>query len=413
MNQLRPYQRELSTQAAEILLDKKIVYLNFSPRVGKTLTALETCKKVNANNVLFITKIKAFSSIKSDYDNFKYGDDFIITIINKESIHKIDRNDFDIVVADEAHGLFATYPKPNNFYKIYKKRFGNLPIIMLSGTMSVESGSQIFHQFQVSDYSPFRKYTNFYKWAKDFVIPGMKYTSYGPTPDYSNCNMIEVNKIIEPYILRFTQEQSGFTSTVNKHILDCEMKPITKSLIDRLLNDCIIEGSGEVIIADTAVAMQQKVHQLGSGTIKFQSGNSKTIDDSKAVFIKEYFKDKKIAIFYYYKEELNMLKEVFKDLITTDLDDFNNSHRNYVGQQISSCEGISLAKAECLVFLNFGFSGKNFIQAIDRLTLKERPTNDVYFIFSSVGLDKQVYKSVSKKENYNNSQFKKDYGTKR
>ena len=409
---LRLYQQELSTQASEILLDKKIVYLNFSPRVGKTLTALETCKKVNAKNVLFITKIKAFSSIQSDYDNFGY--EFEITIINKESIHKIERNDFDLVVADEAHGLFATFPKPNNFYKIYKKRFGHLPIIMLSGTMSVESGSQIFHQFQVSDYSPFRKYVNFYKWAKDFVNIKQKHLGYGLVSDYSDCNMIEVNKIIEPYILRFTQEQSGFVSTVNKHILDCEMKPITKTLIDRLLRDSIINGSsGEVIIADTTVAMQQKVHQLGSGTIKFQSGNSKTMDDSKAVFIKEYFKGKKIAIIYYYKEELNMLKEVFNDLITTDLNEFNETDKIYVGQQISSCEGISLAKAECLVFLNFGFSGKNFIQAIDRLTLKDRPTNDVYFIFSIVGLDKQVYKSVSKKENYNNSQFKKDYGTRR
>ena len=404
MKELREYQVELSTQAADILLHKKIVYLNFSPRVGKTLTALETCKKVKANKVLFITKIKAFSSIQSDYDDFKY--DFRLTIINKESIHKIDLNDFDLVVADEAHGLFSTFPKPNNFYKIYKKRFGHLPIIMLSGTMCVESGSQIFHQFQVSDYSPFKKYTNFYKWAKDFVNIKQKQLGYGLISDYSDCNMIEVNKIIDPYTLRFTQEQSGFTSTVNKHILECEMKPITKTLIDRLLKDSIVEGSGEVIIADTSVALQQKVHQLGSGTIKFQSGNSKTIDNSKAVFINKYFKGKKIAIFYYYKEELNMLKEVFGDYITTDLDDFNNSHRNFVGQQISSCEGISLAKAECLVFLNFGFSGKNFIQAIDRLTLKDRPTNDVYFIFNSIGIDKKIYQSVSKKENYNNSHFK-------
>jgi hypothetical protein len=405
---LRDYQQQLSTQASEILLDKKIVYLNFSPRVGKTLTALETCKKVNAQKVLFITKIKAFSSIQSDYDDFSYQ--FRLTIINKESIHKIDLNDFDLVVADEAHGLFSTFPKPNNFYKIYKKRFGHLPIIMLSGTMCVESGSQIFHQFQVSDYSPFRKYTNFYKWAKDFVNIKQKQLGYGLISDYSDCNMIEVNKIIDPYTLRFTQEQSGFISTVNKNILECEMKPIIKTLIDRLLRDSIIEGNGEVIIADTSVAMQQKVHQLGSGTIKFHSGNSKTIDNSKAVFIKEHFKGKKIAIIYYYKEELNMLNEVFKDLITTDLEEFNITDKIFVGQQISSCEGISLARAECLVFLNFGFSGKNFIQAIDRLTLKDRPTNDVYFVFSSIGIDKKIYQSVSKKENYNNSHFKKDYG---
>jgi len=143
MKKLRDYQQQLSTQAAEILQDKKIVYLNFSPRVGKTLTALETCKKVNAQKVLFITKIKAFSSIQSDYDDFGY--EFRLTIINKESIHKIDLNDFDLVVADEAHGLFSTFPKPNNFYKIYKKRFGHLPIIMLSGTMCATNVTAICH----------------------------------------------------------------------------------------------------------------------------------------------------------------------------------------------------------------------------------------------------------------------------
>ena len=54
-----------------------------------------------------------------------------------------------------------------------------------------------------------------------------------------------------------------------------------------------------------------KVHQLCSGTIKFESGNSMVIDLSKAKFIKNKFKKMKIGIFYKFKEELNALKEVF------------------------------------------------------------------------------------------------------
>jgi superfamily II DNA or RNA helicase len=63
---LRDYQVDLSKKAVNILKEKKIVYLMMEPRCGKTLTALETAKLYGANNVLFLTKKKAISSIESD-----------------------------------------------------------------------------------------------------------------------------------------------------------------------------------------------------------------------------------------------------------------------------------------------------------------------------------------------------------
>jgi len=145
MQKLRDYQVRIANEANSLLKEKGFVFLNMQVRLGKTLTALETCKLYGAKKVLFITKIKAFSSIQGDYNNFGYN--FDLTIINKESIHKVLTNDFDIVVCDESHGLFGTFPKINKFTKIYKKRFHKIPSISLSGTMSPESFSQIFHQF--------------------------------------------------------------------------------------------------------------------------------------------------------------------------------------------------------------------------------------------------------------------------
>ena len=58
---------------------------------------------MNAKKVLFITKKLAFKSIEEDYVDFGYSDIFHITIINKESLHKLEDNDYDIVVIDEAH----------------------------------------------------------------------------------------------------------------------------------------------------------------------------------------------------------------------------------------------------------------------------------------------------------------------
>ena len=190
------------------------------------------------------------------------------------------------------------------------------------------------------------------------------------------------------------------------------MHPQTNIIVNRLKKDLVFEGKNETILADTAVKLQSKLHQLYSGTIKFESGESMVTDFSKAVFIKEKFKNKKIAIFYYFKEEYKMIKEVFKDEITDDLEEFNTTNKSIALQQYSGAEGINLSKAESLIYLNFGFSGSKFIQSLDRLTTIKRKENNVYFIFGLGGIEKRVYDAVSKKKTYTVNQFKKDYNVK-
>ncbi|MBP7031053.1 MAG: hypothetical protein KBB84_08650, partial [Spirochaetes bacterium] len=73
--ELRNYQIRLSNDATEILERKKIVCLFMEVRTGKSLTALQTCHNVKAKRVLFITKIKAFSSIQYDYNQMNYNFD--------------------------------------------------------------------------------------------------------------------------------------------------------------------------------------------------------------------------------------------------------------------------------------------------------------------------------------------------
>ena len=182
MKTLRDYQLDLSQKAVEILREKKIVYLNFSVRTGKSATALETCRLYGAKKVLFLTKKKAISSIQDDYRDFGYT--FDITVINNESLAKVTDNDFDVVIQDEAHGMGA-FPKPSNRVKDFKKRFSRIPLILLSGTMASESYSQVYHQFYLSAYSPFNQYKNFYAWSKTFTQPSLKYVSYGTINDYS------------------------------------------------------------------------------------------------------------------------------------------------------------------------------------------------------------------------------------
>jgi hypothetical protein len=408
MFKLRDYQVKISSEASEILERLKLVCIFAQVRTGKSLMALETCKKVNAKRVLFITKIKAFSSIQWDYDNFGY--EFDLTIINRESLHKIDTNEFDVVIIDEVHG-YSSYPKPSKFHKDIKKRFGNIPMIFLSGTPTPESYSQFYHIFTLSNHNPFKEYTNFYKWANEYVDIQIKHLGYAQVKDYSKANKKAFWHKIRYYILTFTQEQAGFTTSVNEMCLEIEMKPITYKIIDKLKKDLVVtSNAGKLILADTGVKLQQKVHQLCSGTIKYEDGTTQIIDNSKALFIQDKFKDYKIAIFYNFVAELEMLKETFKDKLTTDLDKFNNSDKWIALQIVSGREGISLKEADYLVMFNIQFSAVSYWQSRDRLTTIERKNNEIFWIFSKNGIEEKIYKTVLLKKDYTLKLFKNDFG---
>ena len=406
---LRDYQARISKDATEILINKKLVCLFMEVRCGKTATALEVCKKYGAKRVLFITKIKAFSSIENDYFNFGYIPQFEITIINRESLHKIDTNDFDVVVIDEVHG-YTSYPKPSKYHKDIKSRFGNIPMIMLSGTPTPESYSQYYHLFTLSNHSPFKEYKNFYKWANDYVDITQKYLGYAQVKDYSNARKKDFWHHIRYHIITFTQAEANFTTNVKEVILEVEMKPITYKIIDKLHKDLVVKSSDDkLILADTGVKLQAKHLQLCSGTVKFECGESRVIDDTKACFIKHKFQGKKIGIFYKFKEELQMLKNVFKDELTTDLNEFNNSSKNIALQFQSGREGISLKNADYLVALNIDFSAVTYFQFRDRMTTMDRKENTLYWIFSKSGIEHKVYKAVQSKKSYTNDLFQKDF----
>jgi Holliday junction resolvase-like predicted endonuclease len=406
--ELREYQIKLSNEATEILKRKKLVALFMEVRTGKTLTALQVCKNVNANRVLFITKKKAFSSIEKDYENFKFKYD--ITIVNRESLHVIESNDFDVVIIDEVHG-YTSYPKPSKYYKDIKQRFGNLPMILLSGTPTPESYSQFYHLFTLSNHHPFNDYKNFYKWANEYVNIKQKRLGYATVNNYSDANKKDFWHLCRYYILTYTQSEAGFTSNVNEMILEVEMQPITYKIIDKLKKDLVVTSSttGKSIVADTAVKLQQKIHQLSSGTIKFEDGTTQIIDNSKALFIQQKFAEYKIAIFYNFVAELEMLKQTFGNKLTTDLDEFNTTDKWIALQIVSGREGISLAKADALVMFNIQFSAVSYFQSKDRLTTKDRAVNNVFWIFSKDGIEQNIYNAVSKKLDYTNSIFKKQY----
>lgn len=402
--ELRDYQIDISNKAFNVLRAKKIVYLAMEVRCGKTLTALETAKLFGAKRVLFLTKKKAIGSIEQDYNDFEYHAHFDIVVINDESMDKA-TGVFDLVIHDEHH-RFASFPKPCITARKFKERFSKLPMIFLSGTPSPENYSQIYHQFWVSIFNPFAE-LSFYKWAKNYVNVKQKDLGFGIVNDYTDANINLIKSVLDKYMIYFTQKDAGFETEVNEQILYVDLKPSTYDLIKRLKRDLVVQGKEELILADTGAKLMSKLHQLYSGTIKFESENRMVIDDTKAVFIKDKFFGKKLLIFYKFKAEYDAIESILGEKITDNLDEFNSTHKWLCLQIVSGREGINASKADYIVYYNIDFSATSYWQSRDRLTTKERLSNEIFWIFSKGGIEEKIYKTVCQKKNFTLSHFKK------
>ena len=405
--QWREYQSDIIGRATNILKTKNFVYLAMEVRTGKTLTSLGICEKMGAENVLFLTKKKAVQSISDDYDKL-CPIRFTLFTINYESMHKAPNLKWDLIICDEAHSLGA-FPKPNNRSKAVRDLIlkTKAKVILLSGTPTPESYSQMYHQIYGIKGNPFANFKNFYRFCDRFVDVRERKINGLMIRDYSKGRQ-EILDAVKPFTISLTQKEAGFVTETTEEVLEVKMLDTTYNLAKKLKKDLVVEGSDEVVLADTPVKLMMKLHQIYSGSVKFESGNSKILDYSKAEFIKEHFKGKKIGIFYKFKEELNALKEVFGDELVTELSPFEQTNKNIALQIVSGREGISLRHADCLVYYNIDFSATSYWQSKDRMTTKERLKNKVYWIFAKGGIESEIYKAVTKKKDYTLRHFKRD-----
>ena len=401
----RKYQSEIIDKAFDVLVKYGFVYLSMQVRTGKTLTAMGTAEKLGVSNMLFVTKKKAISSIEDDYNKLKPK--FHINIVNYESLHKV-VGEYECIVLDEAHGMGA-YPKPSKRTKMIKQviKKQNPFVILMSGTPTPESFSQMYHQVYACPHNPFRNYVNFYKFAKDYVDVVQIKIGAMPHNNYSRGRQTILDQM-KPYMISYTQKEAGFKVETIEKVLKVKMSKLTYNMVNQLKKNLVIEGTDEVVLADTGVKLMSKLHQLYSGTVKFESGKATVIDYSKAEFIRTQFKNKKIGIFYKFKAEYDALKQVYGDDLTTELSEFKDTHKNIALQIVSGREGISLKEADCLVYYNIDFSALSYWQSRDRMTTKDSVQNDVYWIFSEGGIEDKIYRAVTKKKDYTLKHFEKD-----
>ena len=403
----RDYQIRIIKTATGVLQAHRFVYLSMEVRTGKTLTALGVAEKLGIQNLLFVTKKKAISSIEADYK--KLMPSYQITVINYESLHKVE-GVFDFVVLDEAHTLGA-YPKPSKRTKLVKQIIlrQNPFVVLMSGTPTPESFSQIYHQVYACAKNPFSQYKTFYKFAKEYVNVTQQMFHSMPSNNYDD-GKPEILDRMKPYMISYTQKEAGFKSKIQEHVLKVQMSELTYKFVKEMSEHGLIEGkkTKEVILGDTGVKKMSKIHQLFSGTVKLENGKRMITDLSKAKFIRTEFKNQKIGIFYKFKAEYEALKQVYGDALTDNLEEFDTTTKSIALQIVSGREGISLKKADCLVYYNIDFSALSYWQSRDRMTTKDSTASDVYWIFAEKGIETKIYKTVTKKKDYTLKHFEKD-----
>lgn len=409
MLELRDYQDQISSQAADLLSEHKIAYLAMECRTGKTLTALAAALKYGAKSVLVISKLKALPSIRADYDLMRPA--FTMDVVNYESAQKFIGNKYDLVILDEAHSLGA-FPKPSKRTKTVRDLCKNTPIIYLSGTPTPESFSQLYHQFWVSSYSPFKIFTTFYKWAKVYVETTQKMVGGHTINDYSRANKDKIDKVAKKYFIDYSQEEAGFDAKIVEHVLSVKMDDWTANAINRLKRDKILSWDDVNILGDTPAKLMSKIHQLSSGSVIDESGTHIITDYSKARFIRDYFRGKKIAIFYVYQTEAELLKKAFPNWTDIPEEFQNNDDLVFIGQVRSAREGVRLDTANALIFFNLEYSYLSYEQGKNRLSSKERSNPAlIYFIVSDCGIEQDILDAVHGKQDYTFAYFKtKQYG---
>ena len=402
---LREYQHTISDQAAKILHEYKCVYLSMEVRTGKSITALETARKFGAIRVLFVSKLKALKSIENDSLHFPSLE---VVAVNYESLHKV-TGTFDLIIADEAHTLGA-FPKVSKRTTELKKIATGKPIIFLSGTPSPESYSQLFHQFFVSSSSPFKDYKNFYKWANEFVVKHTKFVFNRQINDYSVAKKDLIDIYTKHLFISYTQQEAGFDVSITEKVLSVPM-PKIMPIIKTLHLNKIVNIAGREILADTAVKEMTKVQQLCGGSVIDEHGEAIILDYSKAEFIRDNFKGQKIAIFYKFKAEFDILTKILTNYTTSPETFQQSTDKVYLGQFVSSREGIRLDTADAILFYGIDFSYLSYEQSKNRIISKERTKEAVlYWIFAENGIEEKIYIAVRNKENYTSSYFNRDYG---
>ena len=393
--ELYDHQKTIAKEAYGILQEYAMVYLAMEERTGKSLTAIHTAELSACTNVLIITKKKALKGWNDTFSQYKTnGTEF--TVINYHGIHKavtsktgkrvyklnIDPKSYDLIILDEAHNYLSTYPKPGAIWKSVKKVTKGKPIIYLSATPNAQGYQLLFNQLALSDWSPFNKYANFYKWFADYGIPSMVRTSYGLQETYKKCKE-SVWSSCSHLFITYTRQELGFEHEPTDVVHYFELDDKTRGLYNSCITDEMFEHESYVFPLDSSMKLRTTLHMIEGGVAKDGDDYRVLLNKEKVhAILDDFGDDERNVIMYHYKAELIKLSAIFK--YTTLL------------QGTSYAEGVDLSMFDNLIIYSQDFSTARHNQRRARqANMKRQDEIKVHYYLVKEGLSEQVYKAVS------------------
>lgn len=405
---MKPFQHQIekSEECWYHLKTKGYVYLAGKPRSGKTLTAILIAEKSTLiNSVLVLTKKAALGGWEKFTTNKELNLKHEYTVTNYEQAHKLKSSDYQLVIIDESHNL-GTLGKPSLRIKTIQKLCRDLPHIHLSGTAIVESPNGIYHQMAISTFTPFM-HKNFYDFFREYGMPYYIKAGGREITQYDKCDLNKLMPIINDFTVYMTQEDAGISKelqAVDKlHYI--ELNDDTKELYNKLQEDNIVDiwsnmftSIGEPVfklqlVCDTTMKLRTSLHMLESGVAKVGENYTDLGNNEKINYILTNFGDKETTgIMCHFIGEQLKLKSMFKNAQIYS----SNAH----------AEGVDLSHLENFIILSSDYSGSKFIQRRDRIVnVNGSNTLTVHHILVKKAISEQVYKRVSKKEDFNNSTY--------
>lgn len=465
--QLRPYQQTIVERTAEILFRERVALLAAECRTGKSAMSLCVALAIGSKGILFVTPKRVIAGVLNDYNMIRSARETEamtdnpytppIYVSNGEALlamhkkagkmaeeeiaeqypklstkgvkrkslvteawHRIEKQllhdacnfEFDLVIVDESH-RFGALPKASGSQQALKKLAEGKRVLLMSGTPTPENYSMLYHQFAISEHSPWKEYKNFYAWARaGYVATEEKMINGYHTIDYSNGVHDKIMADVNPLMVTLTQQEAGFSVEVNDQELFALMSKETATAIRKMKREsvCYItdaEGVQHEIVAQSAADRLGKIHQMAGGTIKLSETETLIFDRSKAKFLYDHFFLHHVAIFYVYKAERDLLVDTFGDYITEDAEEFQREPlKIFIGQIRSVREGLRLDTAECSIFYSTEYSYVSWAQGLQRIASKERTEPaTVYVLTSQCKIEAMILQCVREKENFTLSIF--------
>lgn len=396
---MKPYdhQLELANKGLKILKENMIVYFACEERTGKTLASILVAERLKQiNKVLVLTKKKALTGWTETI--FKYKPKKHYQIINYHQASKI-KVDYDLVILDEAHNYISSFPKRSKMWADIRKLTKGKPLIYMSATPFAQGYQLLYHQFKLSDWSPWLAWENAYEWFGSFGIPKSIWIAGKEVQQYNNIEQVAFDEVKHLFIT-MKRSEIGFKVEPDSKIHYVELEDKTKQVYNTLIKDRAIELNGWTLICDTVSKLRPTLHMLEGGVAlvltKPEKGRKKLKrnyiqlgNTEKIQYILYNFGDSKdVVIMYNYIAEEIKLKKYFK-------------HATIL-QATSFAEGVDLSGYKHLIVYSQDFSTARHTQRKARQAnlLRTEPII-VHYLLVSGAISDQAYKAVAiNKMNY-------------